>query len=73
MMRCYAMENVMSVIDFEVLRTAEQISGDRQKALAWYRDPLPLFDHKTPEQLVESGRKEALLRYLRSLEAGFLG
>ncbi|MFW3614535.1 hypothetical protein [Billgrantia antri] len=63
----------MRTIDCEVLRAAEQISGDRKKALAWYRQSLPLFDHQTPEQSVEAGRKTALLRYLKSLEAGPLG
>ncbi|WP_240454185.1 antitoxin Xre/MbcA/ParS toxin-binding domain-containing protein [Halomonas sp. NO4] len=63
----------MGVIDFEVLRAAEQISGDRTKALAWYRQPLPVFDHQTPQQLVEAGRKPDLLRYLQSLEAGWTG
>ncbi|AMD01554.1 antitoxin Xre/MbcA/ParS toxin-binding domain-containing protein [Halomonas chromatireducens] len=63
----------MGGIGYEVLRTAEQISGDRKKALAWYRQPLPILDHQTPEQLVNASRKTALLRYLRSLEAGPAG
>ncbi|WP_163561000.1 antitoxin Xre/MbcA/ParS toxin-binding domain-containing protein [Halomonas sp. NO4] len=63
----------MGVIDCEVLRAAEQISGDRKKALAWYRQPLSVFDHQTPRRLVEAGRKTDLLRYLRSIEAGPAG
>jgi hypothetical protein len=50
------------------------LNGDPAVALDWYRcERIAVFDDETPEQLVNEGRTDDLLRYLRSLEAGFAG
>lgn len=57
-----------------ILRAATALSGDPAVALEWYcSDQIAIFDAKTPEQLVNEGRCDDLLRYLQSLEAGFAG
>lgn len=57
-----------------IIRAANDIAGDVQCALFWYRnEPLPIFDYKTAEQLVPEGRVDDLLRYVVSLEAGAAG
>ncbi|WP_298577225.1 hypothetical protein [uncultured Luteimonas sp.] len=45
-----------------VLSTATQISGERTRALYWYRNtPIPEFEHRTAEQLVSEGKADAVL------------
>lgn len=57
-----------------ILRAATELNGDPAVALDWYRcERIAVFDDETPEQLVNEGRTDDLLRYLRSLEAGFAG
>ena len=57
-----------------IIRAANDISGDIQCTLFWYRnEPLPAFDYKTAEQLVSEGRVDDVLRYVVSLEAGAAG
>ncbi|RQS26606.1 DUF2384 domain-containing protein [Burkholderia sp. Bp8992] len=57
-----------------IIRAANDISGDIQRTLFWYRnEPLPAFDYKTAEQLVSEGRVDDVLRYVVSLEAGAAG
>jgi hypothetical protein len=57
-----------------ILRAATDLNGDPAVALLWYHcDQIVIFDGKTAEQLVNEGRGDDLLRYLRSLEAGFAG
>lgn len=57
-----------------VLDAAERICGSRVQARTWFHnEPINVFDYQTVEQLVAAGRTEALCRYLRSLEAGWLG
>jgi uncharacterized protein (DUF2384 family) len=57
-----------------VMRAAVDVSGDVEQAIYWYKNnPLPLFDYKTPEDLVSAGRTDALIIYLQSLQAGFAG
>jgi uncharacterized protein (DUF2384 family) len=53
-----------------VLRATEAISGDRAQAVAWLRIPIPDFDGKTPMDLIDEGRTDALLCYLSSIESG---
>ncbi len=56
------------------LRAATDLNGDPAVALEWYCcEQIAIFDGKTPEQLVNEGRGRDLLRYIRSLEAGFAG
>lgn len=57
-----------------VLRAAYEITGDRDKALWWYRfEPLQTFSYKTPQQLVAEDRTADLLAYLESVAAGASG
>lgn len=57
-----------------VLDAAERVCGSRVQARTWFHnEPIDVFDNQTAEQLVAAGRSENLLRYLRSLEAGWLG
>ena len=57
-----------------VLKAAEDVSGDRNRAIAWYRnEPLAVFDYKTAERLVAEGRSDDVLRFVASFEAGAAG
>lgn len=57
-----------------VMRAAADVSGSVEKALFWFKNhPLPVFDYKTPQELVSEKRTEALIKYLQSLRAGFTG
>ncbi|MBR8249776.1 DUF2384 domain-containing protein [Burkholderia cenocepacia] len=57
-----------------IIRAANDLSGDIQSTLFWYRnEPLPTFDYKTAEELVSEGRVDDVLRYVVSLEAGAAG
>lgn len=57
-----------------VLKAAEDLCGDRNQAVSWYRnEPLAVFEYQTPEALVAAGRADDVLRYIASLEAGAAG
>lgn len=57
-----------------VVRAAVDIAGSVEEAIYWYKNnPLPAFDYKTPQDLVSEGRTEALIRFIKSLQAGFSG
>jgi len=57
-----------------IIRAATDISGSVENAIFWFKNnPLPVFDYKTPQDLVSEGRTEALVRYIQSLQAGFIG
>ncbi|MBY0240325.1 MAG: MbcA/ParS/Xre antitoxin family protein [Burkholderiaceae bacterium] len=57
-----------------VIRAAADVSGSVEKALFWFKNhPLPVFDYKTPQDLVSEKRTEALIKYLQSLRAGYAG
>lgn len=57
-----------------VLGAAADINGSLPDALFWFRnEPIDVFGYENAEKLVSNGRAEDLLRYLRSLQAGFLG
>lgn len=58
----------------EVMSVAVQLCGSKAKAHDWYQyESISTFDELTPRQLVTAGRGAALLRYLRSLQAGATG
>jgi hypothetical protein len=57
-----------------VLRAANDLSGDFDLALFWYRnEPLQAFGYKTAETLVSEGRANDVIRYVESLQAGAAG
>lgn len=57
-----------------VMSAAVQLSNDRDSAIYWFRNvPLPEFEHRTAEQLVSSGKTDAVVSYLMSIESGSTG
>lgn len=57
-----------------VIRAATDISTSIEKAIYWFKNhPLPIFDYKTPQDLVSEKRTEALVKYIQSLQAGYTG
>lgn len=57
-----------------VICAATDIAGGVENAIYWFKNnPLPVFDYKTPQDLVSEGRTEALVQYIQSLRAGFVG
>jgi DNA-binding protein HU-beta len=54
-----------------IVERAQQLVGAHDKAEAWFRyQPLPAFENKTPRQLVQEGRSDAVLLHLDTLEDG---
>lgn len=45
-----------------VLLAAEEISGNRDRVVAWLREPLITFDGKIALELIVEGRSEIVLR-----------
>lgn len=57
-----------------VIRAATDINGSVEKAIYWFKNnPLPVFNYKTPQDLVSERRTDALVHYIQSLQAGFAG
>jgi hypothetical protein len=57
-----------------VIAAATDLTGDRDKALYWFRNaPIGLFSYQTPETIVSAGQTDALVRYIESLGAGSAG
>jgi hypothetical protein len=57
-----------------VLSAAMGVAGDRDRAIYWYRNtPIPEFEHLTAEHLVSTGKTDAVVLYLRSIESGSTG
>jgi uncharacterized protein (DUF2384 family) len=57
-----------------VLSAATEAFGSREVALSWMRnEPVPAFRHKTALDLIREGRTEAVVSYLESVSAGFVG
>lgn len=56
------------------LAAAAVVTDDVQKAALWLRHaPIPALRHLTGYQLVCAGRKDDVVTYLESIEAGFVG
>jgi hypothetical protein len=46
------------------------LTEDRQKAERWYSSsPIPDLRNQTAEQLIDAGKSDAVLRFIRSIEA----
>ena len=57
-----------------VVSAATEAFGDRDVALSWMRnEPVPAFRHKTALDLIRERRAEAVVTYLESISAGFVG
>jgi transcriptional regulator with XRE-family HTH domain len=64
----YLVQNV------KVIRAILDITDDVENAIYWFKTkPIPTFDYKTAEELVAEGRSDDLIRYIKSLQAGFAG
>jgi len=54
---------------WQVLREAARVEPDEARRIAWYRDdPIEHLDLQTAEVLVESGRYEEVLAFLRGVK-----
>lgn len=57
-----------------VLSAATDAFSSQEVALSWMRnEPIPAFRHKTALDLVRERRTEAVVSYLESVSAGFVG
>ena len=57
-----------------VLAVASDMTGDVERAVFLFRnEPLRAFDYKTAEKLVQDGRADDVVAYLRSLAGGAAG
>lgn len=57
-----------------VLSAAHQLNGDVTRTLFWFRNhPIPDFGHRTPMQLVELGKAQAVIDYIESVSGGASG
>lgn len=57
-----------------VLQTAVDLGNDPKTALYHVKNsPIRSFENKTALEMVEGGRTEDVIAYLRSLSAGFVG
>jgi hypothetical protein len=56
----------------KIIGMASVLAGDDPgKAVLWFRhQPIPAFDLKTAEELVESGHGDAVVRHLEMLSDG---
>jgi uncharacterized protein (DUF2384 family) len=52
---------------YTVMHRMKDIAGSDDAASAWMEKPLAEFEGKTPAQLVNEGRAEAVLGYIDSL------
>lgn len=53
---------------YTVMHRAKEIVGSDDAASAWMNEALPTFAGKTPAELVNEGREEAVLAYISSLK-----
>lgn len=57
-----------------VLNAAKEIFGEDELPFDWLvKIPLPVFHQKTAWEMIEAGRTEDVLQYLKSYSAGFVG
>ena len=56
-----------------VVTVAEVIFGEHDRANEWLSQPLASFWDKTPLQLIDEGRTDSVVRYLESIQSGFVG
>lgn len=57
-----------------ILSAATAVSGNMQTTIDWFHnDSLAVFSGKTAQEVMAEGRTTDLLRYIESLQAGFMG
>lgn len=52
---------------YTVMDAARSIAGNDDAASVWMNEPLSNFNGKTPAQLVNDGREEAVLAYVSTM------
>lgn len=52
---------------YTVMHKVKKIVGNDEAANTWMDEALPALDGKTPAELVNEGREEAVLAYISSL------
>lgn len=55
------------------MTVAKVIFGDHDRAVGRLSQPLASFGDKTPLQLIDEGRTDSVVRYLESIQSGFVG
>ena len=64
---------VGGIVGAKLAGTTQHV-GSVEKAIYWFKNnPLQAFDYRTPQDHVSAGRTEAVVRYVQSLQAGFVG
>lgn len=53
---------------YTIMHKVRDIVGNDEAASAWMEEALPTFDGKTPAELVNECREEAVLAYVSSLK-----
>ena len=56
-----------------LLTAVELITGSRPRANEWLTEPLDAFDGRSALELVAEGRMGDVMRYLSSIESGYVG
>jgi hypothetical protein len=68
-----ALQDGMLMVN-KVLSAAFELNGDIDKAVFWFKNhPIADFGHKTPMELVQAGKGEAVIAYITSLSGGASG
>jgi uncharacterized protein (DUF2384 family) len=61
----------MDEATLRILRMAEELAGDEQRALIWFeQQPIPGWDGKTAYDLVQEGKAGEVFDYLEAVKAG---
>lgn len=56
-----------------VLAAAELVVGDHTLANRWFNEPLQVFNHRTPADMVQMGQCQDVIDYLNSISCGYVG
>ena len=57
-----------------VISAAMAVQPDPERAIFWLKNtPIPSLRHKTAYQLVADGRTDDVIKYLESIQSGYLG
>lgn len=61
----------MDEATLRILKMAEELSGDEQRAVAWFeRQAIPGWAGKTAYDLVQEGKADKVLAYLEGVKSG---
>jgi uncharacterized protein (DUF2384 family) len=61
----------MDETTLRILAIAEEMAGDRQRAITWFeQQPIPGWAGKTAYELVQEGKADKVFDYLEEVKAG---